>query len=135
MKLDITGVITRIGETQSFGANGFLKREVVIETEGQYKQPIALEFIQNNVDLIDPYTEGETIIASVNIKGRYYNEKVYNSFQVWRVQRVPLQPGNQETPQPNPLPNEPVMPEKDEAIPGGESTHHNQVNEEDDLPF
>ena len=38
--MEIQGKIKLIGETKTFGANGFRKRELVITTEEQYPQSI-----------------------------------------------------------------------------------------------
>ena len=42
--MEIQGRIKFIGQTQTFGQNGFQKREVVIVTEEQYPQSIIFDF-------------------------------------------------------------------------------------------
>ncbi|TYA95384.1 DUF3127 domain-containing protein, partial [Seonamhaeicola marinus] len=41
--MEVQGRIKVIGETQTFGANGFRKREIVVTTEEQYPQHIMVE--------------------------------------------------------------------------------------------
>ena len=45
--MEVQGRIKMVGETQSFGGNGFRKREVVVTTEEQYPQHIMVEFVQD----------------------------------------------------------------------------------------
>jgi hypothetical protein len=124
--MEVQGKIKLIGETQTFGANGFRKREVVITTEEQYPQPIMVEFIQDKTDLLDNFKVGQDVKISINLKGREWvspqgETKYFNSVQGWRVEAE--QPGAQgNTP--------PVAPEQAFAP-------ANDLNEEDhdDLPF
>ena len=50
--MEVQGRIKMVGETQSFGSNGFRKREIVITTEEQYPQHIMVEFVQDKTDLL-----------------------------------------------------------------------------------
>ena len=50
--MEVTGKIKMIGETQTFGSNGFRKREVVVNTEEQYPQSIMIEFVQDKCDCL-----------------------------------------------------------------------------------
>ena len=49
--MEVIGKIKLINETQTFGSNGFRKREMVVTTDEQYPQMILIEFIQDKVDL------------------------------------------------------------------------------------
>ena len=44
--MEIEGKVKLIGETQTFGSNGFRKRELVVTTDEQYPQHIMIEFVQ-----------------------------------------------------------------------------------------
>lgn len=112
--MKVQGTIKLIGESQTFGSNGFTKREVVITTPEKYPQDIMIEFTQDKCDLIDPYAEGEEVIISVNLRGREWinpqgEAKYFNSIQGWRVERAEGEP-TQTEPTPthetdeNPLP-------------------------------
>ncbi len=67
--MEVQGKIKMVGETQTFGNNGFRKREVVVTTEEQYPQHIMVEFVQ---DKLNP--QGET--------------KYFNSVQGWRIEAI-----------------------------------------------
>ena len=57
--MEVQGKVKMIGETQSFGSNGFRKREIVVTTEEQYPQHIMVEFVQDKVDLLNNFQVGQ----------------------------------------------------------------------------
>lgn len=89
--MEVTGKIKVIGETQTFGNNGFRKRELVIVTDEQYPQTLMIEFVQDKVDLLNKYNVGETTKVSINLRGREWvspqgETKYFNSIQGWRIE-------------------------------------------------
>lgn len=88
--MELTGAIKVIGETQTFGANGFRKRELVIETNEQYPQAILVEFVQDKCDILNSYGVGQVVKIGINIRGREWvnpqgETKYFNSIQGWRI--------------------------------------------------
>ena len=65
--MEVQGRIKVIGETQTFGANGFRKREVVVTTEEQYPQHIMVEFVQDKTDLLNNYQVGQQVKININL--------------------------------------------------------------------
>lgn len=115
-----------IGETQTFGSNGFRKREIVVTTEEQYPQHIMVEFVQDKTDLLNNYSVGQNVKISINLRGREWENpqgeiKYFNSIQGWRIEAVETNTGADLPPMPPADAFEPV----------------NDLNEEDneDLPF
>ena len=91
--MQVTGSIKMVGTTQTFGDNGFRKRELVITTDEQYPQMILIEFIQDKCDLLDSYVEGQNVIVSINLKGREWinpqgEAKYFNSIGGWRIEKA-----------------------------------------------
>lgn len=91
--MEVTGKIKLIGETKTFGANGFRKRELVVTTEEQYPQHIMIEFVQDKCDLLNQYQAGQPVKVSINLRGREWvspqNEtKYFNSIQGWRIEKM-----------------------------------------------
>lgn len=89
--MEVQGKIKLIEETQSFGASGFRKRNIVLTTEEQYPQDLALEFIQDKVDLLDKYNVGDTVKIHINLRGREWINpegvaKYFNSIVGWRIE-------------------------------------------------
>ena len=125
--MEVQGKIKMIGETQTFGSNGFRKREIVITTEEQYPQHILVEFVQDRTELLKNYQVGQPVKISINLRGREWvnpqgETKYFNSIQGWRIEN--LQSENVST-------DMPPMPPADVFEPA------NELNEEehDDLPF
>jgi hypothetical protein len=118
--MELQGTIKKIGDTQTFGSNGFQKREIVVETDGQYPQPILIEFVQDKCTLLDKFAEGQNVTIGINIRGREWvnpqgETKYFNSIQGWKINVV----GENQPTQTNP----PVEPVNDDG------------SDEDDLPY
>lgn len=91
--MEIAGKIKVLGETQTFGGNGFRKREVVITTEEQYPQMLMVEFIQDKCDLLNNFSIGEDVKININLRGREWINpegvaKYFNSIQGWRIEKL-----------------------------------------------
>ncbi len=124
--MELQGKIKLIGETKTFGNNGFRKREVVITTQEQYPQSILVEFIQDKCDLLNNFAMGQDVKISINIRGREWTNpqgevKYFNSIQGWRIESL----------QPEMSQNLPPMPPEDAFEPATDIN----TEEPDDLPF
>lgn len=91
--MEVQGKVKMVGETQTFGSNGFRKREVVVTTEEQYPQHIMVEFVQDKCDLLNGYSVGQPVKISINLRGREWvnpqgETKYFNSIQGWRIENL-----------------------------------------------
>ncbi len=125
--MEIQGKIKMVGETQTFGANGFRKRELVITTEEQYPQHIMVEFVQDKTDLLNNYQVGQEVKISINLRGREWvnpqgETKYFNSIQGWRIESLQQDASSSDMP--------PVAPA--EAF---EPATDLNEDDHDDLPF
>ncbi len=125
--MELKGTIKHIFDTQTVGANGFQKREMILLTDERFPQTIKIEFIQEKVTLLDQFQEGDDVTVSINIRGREWvnpeGKTIYfTSIQGWRIiknENIPA--GDDSVPPPfPPADNEPPLEESDES---------------DDLPF
>jgi len=87
--MEIQGKVKMIGETQTFGSNGFRKREIVITTE----EHIMVEFVQDKTDLLNSYQVGQNVKININLRGREWvnpqgETKYFNSIQGWRIENL-----------------------------------------------
>ncbi|MCH3884189.1 DUF3127 domain-containing protein [Tenacibaculum aquimarinum] len=115
--MEVIGKIKLIGETQTFGSNGFRKREVVVTTDEQYPQMIMIEFVQDKCDLLNSYAVGQDVKVSINLRGREWINpegvaKYFNSVQGWRIEGLSqaaasTPPAEQFAPAPDLTANEP----------------------------
>ncbi|TVZ56050.1 uncharacterized protein DUF3127 [Lutibacter sp. Hel_I_33_5] len=122
--MEVIGKIKLIGETQTFGSNGFRKRELVVTTDEQYPQMIMIEFVQDKCDLLNSYGVGQDVKVSINLRGREWINpegvaKYFNSVQGWRIENLSQAASTQNVP-----PAEQFAPAPDL-----------NTNEPDDLPF
>lgn len=125
--MEVQGRIKMIGETQTFGSNGFRKREIVVTTEEQYPQHIMVEFVQDKTDLLNNYQVGQQVKININLRGREWvnpqgETKYFNSIQGWRIEA--LQAENTDA-------NMPPVPPADAFEPAGDL----KEEDHDDLPF
>lgn len=126
--MEVTGRIKLIGNTQTFGNNGFKKRELVVTTEEQYPQPILIEFVQEKCDLLNSFQVGAPVKVSINLRGREWvnpqgETKYFNSIQGWRIESL--------APQSSGMPDMPPMPPMDAFEPANDF----KEDDYDDLPF
>ncbi|MGB1283599.1 MAG: DUF3127 domain-containing protein [Polaribacter sp.] len=122
--MEVIGKIKLIGEVQTFGANGFRKREVVVTTDEQYPQMIMVEFIQDKCDLLNNYAVGEDVKIAINLRGREWINpegvaKYFNAIQGWKIEKL-----SQAAPPEN-------LPPVDQFQPATDTSE----TEADDLPF
>lgn len=115
-ELIITGVVQvvfdRVDTVGSTG-NTFSKRDIVIRTEEQYPQDIAIQFTQDKCDLLDIYKVGESVTIAFNLRGKsggWVNPqgetKYFNTIQGWKISR-----NGQQAPSGNaPATQQPAMP-------------------------
>ena len=128
--MELQGSIKLIGETKTYGANGFRKREIVVTTEEQYPQDLLVEFIQDKCDLLSQFSPGQKVTVGINLKGREWTSpqgevKYFNSIQGWRIEAQQSAPATTSDSGMPPLPSLDSFPAAD------------QTSEEDfdDLPF
>ena len=101
--MEVIGKVKLIGDVQTFGSNGFRKRELVVTTDEQYPQMIMIEFVQDKVDLLNNYKVGQDVKVSINLRGREWinpqgEAKYFNSIQGWRIENLGQAPQAQNLP-------------------------------------
>lgn len=95
---ELQGFIHSIGETKSYGQNGFTKREFVVKLSGEGENPsypnyVALEFTKDKCVLLDGYQLGDEVKLAFNLGGRLWiapgkEEKCFVSLQAWRIEKL-----------------------------------------------
>lgn len=78
------------------GANGtFSKRDIVIQTDEQYPQEVAIQFTGDKCDLLDIYKVGEHVTIGFNLRGKlggWTNPqgevKYFTTVQGWKISRT-----------------------------------------------
>jgi len=75
-----------------------------VNTGGQYPDEIAVEFINDKIDLVMGYAEGQAVEVSVNIRGRKWKDRYFVSLSGWKIAMqgttTQVQPAQQAAPLP-----------------------------------
>lgn len=85
--MELSGTISVIMETKSYGDNGFQKRDFVINTGGEYSQEIKMELVKDKCDIIDDFEVGDEVTVSFNIRGNQNNDRYYVNLHAWKITR------------------------------------------------
>lgn len=125
--MQLQGTIKKISDIQTF-ASGFQKNYLVLLTEEQYPQSIQIDFLSDNLDLLNTFSVGDKVKVSINIRGKQWTSpqgevKYFNSITGWRIEHL----DTEQSPQSNGMPT--ASPQQAFA------TESVNVEEEDDLPF
>ena len=111
MNTIIVGTVKKINKIQTFTnkktGNEFIKCEVIIDQNKNYKSALCIEFHMDNVDLVQKLELEKVYEFYINASSNEWNDKYYTSVDCWRIVKLD-------------------QPNKQQAIP---------VGEEADLPF
>jgi single-strand DNA-binding protein len=83
-EIKLTGRLIEIRPTVTF-ESGFMKREVLLRTDGEYSEELMIEFWKDKCAVLGNYLPGEAVEVSVNIRGNEYNGKHYVKLQGWMI--------------------------------------------------
>lgn len=92
MSYKISGSIKHIEPTQNV-SDRFRKRELILDVPNfrNELEPVKLEFVQDRVDMLDAYHEGEMVEVDFDVKGREWTKggktSYFNSLVGWRIRR------------------------------------------------
>jgi hypothetical protein len=85
-ELTIKGVIKLINPVKVI-SDKFSVREFVITTpDAKYPQEVIFQTVNDKMDIIAPYGQGQEVTVSFNVRGREYNGKYYNTLDAYKVQ-------------------------------------------------
>jgi hypothetical protein len=84
-ELTIKGAIKLINPIKVI-SDKFSVREFVITTaDAKYPQEIIFQTVNDKMDVIAPYGEGQEVEVYFNVRGREYNGRYYNTLDAWKV--------------------------------------------------
>tara|TARA_R110000772_G_scaffold9769_8_gene31871 strand:+ start:4225 stop:4578 length:354 start_codon:yes stop_codon:yes gene_type:complete len=85
MSYELKGTVTLVNDTQTFDS-GFTKRELVVNTGGEYPQEVKLEMVKDNCAKLDNVKAGQEILATFDVRGNEYNGKYYVNLLCWKFE-------------------------------------------------
>jgi len=123
---DYTGVVEEVGQTQSFGASGFTKRELIvgndIDSNSRYPNPVKFTFKKDNCSLIDGIQKGQRVKIHFAIDGRRWDGPRGTQYFVdLTALKIDVMNADGTSTEPVPAPAEPDLPA--------------DAGEIDDMPF
>lgn len=78
----VRGRVGVLGETKTYGAKGFRKREMVLEQEnGSYTNYIPFDFTRDACDLADEIRIGDEIEVTFSLSGRKWQKDAESKVQ------------------------------------------------------
>lgn len=90
--MQVKGTIKKIDATIQVSEK-YSKRELVVETEGQYPQPILIQFSQDKCAILDLYKVGDSVEVDINLRGREWTSpqgevRYFNTVEGWKMNKV-----------------------------------------------
>lgn len=87
----IEGEVIHIGEV--YATETFKKKEIAVDTGGDYPQKIGIEFVNDKEELLDVISIGQKVKVTVNLRGREWVNpegvsKFFNSLSAWKIEVV-----------------------------------------------
>ena len=91
--MEITVTVKRIEATKKVGANDFEMRNLIVTTDEQYPQTLAIQFVQGKCVELDKFQPNDKVKISIDLRGREYtNDKgelvVFNTILGWKIEKV-----------------------------------------------
>lgn len=91
MKGIIVGQVSQIGKVETFGENGFQKRELILQTVEEFPNFYVIEFTKDKMELLDTLKEGQNVKVSCDLRGRKHTNteskcRVFMSLNGWRIE-------------------------------------------------
>jgi len=91
--MDITVIIKRVEDIKEVGEKKFRTRSLIVTTEEQYPQTLAIQFTQDRVNAMDIFAPGDKVKIAINLKGREWTSPsgevvVMNTIEGWRIEKA-----------------------------------------------
>ena len=115
--MQVTGKVLEIKETQVV-SDKFTKRELWVEIPSdKFPQTLSIEFRQARVALLDNISINEEVTIEINLRGRQWKEKVFNTIEGWKITANNSVQKHAQTPKALPIKTEQVVSDVDFDLP------------------
>lgn len=84
MNFTVKGKLHKVFETER-KSDKLEIRDFVIKTDEQYPQYIKFQLMNDKTSQVDPFSEGQNIEVSFNLRGRESDGKFFTNLQAWKV--------------------------------------------------
>lgn len=83
--MEIRGKVYEVGTTQKI-TDKFSSRAIVIETEGKYQKKVAIEFVNDKIDMLTAILAGDCVTIQFDIESREHKGRWYTSARGWKLE-------------------------------------------------
>ncbi|MBP52529.1 MAG: hypothetical protein CMI27_05235 [Opitutae bacterium] len=103
-EVTIKGEIKFVDEIREYGANGFKKHQVVVETgDGRWDNPVPVEFIKDAIEKSKDLEVGQKVTIDARVNGREWQgkdgvTKWFTSISGYRVETENKNPASSQVP-------------------------------------
>lgn len=105
----IDGIIRQVSPVETF-ASGFKRRTFLLDVpDPRFPQTLPFSLTRDRVGLIDPYSPGDAVTVTFDIRGREYNGRHFVDLNAWRIDRAVAETASP-PPAPPPAPAAPPAP-------------------------
>ncbi len=92
-KLSITAVFKRVEEIKEVGEKKFKTRNLIVTTDEQFPQTLAIQFTQDRVTAMEIFKPGDKVKIAINLKGREWTNpqgevSVFNTIEGWKIEKA-----------------------------------------------
>lgn len=101
--LKVTGKVHTVFPVETKNNFSFRMLWLTTEYESQYPQLVEIQFPKEKGDLLNSIHADDIVEVSFNLRGRQWNDKVFNTISGWRINKVGVS-------QPNTPPAQDVQP-------------------------
>lgn len=78
-EVTIKGKVTNVDEVREYGAKGFKKHLVVVETGDKWSAPIAIDFVKELIQESSKLKVDDVVIVEAEVRSRAWNDKWFTS--------------------------------------------------------
>tara|TARA_R100000654_G_scaffold13131_2_gene28610 strand:- start:22337 stop:22666 length:330 start_codon:yes stop_codon:yes gene_type:complete len=86
MELKLEGKIQKIGQEEQI--KNLTKRSMLLTTNDKYPQTVQLDFINDKVNQLTNFSDGDLVSVSFNVRGNEYKGKYYTNLQGWKISEM-----------------------------------------------
>jgi hypothetical protein len=89
--MEINGTLIKILPIESGQKNGggeWSSQTIIIEQEGQFPKPIAVNLFGDKINLLNGIHLNDKLSVSINIESREYNDKYFTKVNAWKIAKI-----------------------------------------------
>lgn len=89
--MEIQGTLIKILPIESGQKNGggeWSIQTVIIEQDGQYPKPVAINLFGDKINLLNGIQLNDKLKISINVESREYNEKYFTKINAWQISKI-----------------------------------------------